>query len=125
MTSEYRGKCPENMIADTVLYDEKNNSDCINKFRRKVTSYENIKTDDEKALTYSTDNYGADLACRNISECGNEICLNIVGGGILSRISLDKNKCTVAEVLACIGVLTAAGLPLAAISGYFTSDIKQ
>ncbi len=122
-TSKYNGECPENVIADTVLYDEKHSNEWqrIGRFRQKVTAYENIGNDENEVLTYSTDNYGADLACRNISRCGNTATFDIVGNGILSRINIDKDKYSVEEVLACIGVLTASGLPLAAISGYFTS----
>ncbi len=125
-TLGYGEEYPENVIADTVLYD---GGYCRNKhlgeFRQRVTAYENIDSSEDEALTYSTDNYGADLACRNISEYDNTMTLDIVGNGILSRISLDKNKYSVGEVLACMGVLTASGLPLAAISGYFTSDINS
>ncbi len=121
-TSGYNGECPKDVIADTVLYDEENSDRCISGFRQRVTAYENIGTDENNVLTYSAHNYGADLACRNISECCNTVTLDIVGNGILSRICLDKDKYSVEEVLACMGVLIASGLPLAAISGYFTSD---
>lgn len=121
-TSEYRGEYPENVLPDTVLYDSKYSDKRINEFRQKVTAYENTGADENDVLTYSADNYGADLAGRNISLLGDKITADIVGNGILSRVCLDRNKYSIEEVLACMAVLIASGLPLASISEYFTSD---
>ena len=126
-TTEYDGERRTGVIADTVLFDGKCSIECerIGEFRQKVTAYENIGADEGDVLTYSADNYGADLACRNVSETGETVSLDIVGNGILSRINFDKDKCTAEEVLICMSVLVGAGLPLAAISGYFTSECNN
>ena len=104
--------CPENVIADTVLFDEnsKMTRDKISTFREGVTSYENAMSffgnDGEGIMTYSSDNYGADVASRNYTENGGTV--NIING-----------KYTVDEILACTGVLLAAGMPLASVLSFF------
>ncbi len=122
---EYKGGCPENVIADTILFDDdsKYSGECVKKFRSRVTSYENAiqlyGEDPQDVLTYSSEHYGADVACRNISEKNGIAAFDIIGNGILSRVNISEGKYTVDEVLACTGVLLAAGLPLASIINYF------
>lgn len=124
-TPDYHGDCPENIIEDTILFDGSYDSQAksMGGFRTKVTSYENaLKVygeDPHDVMTFSSENYGADVACRNISEKNGTAAFDIVGNGILSRVSIIDGKYSVEEVLACTGVLLATGLPLAAIINYF------
>ena len=117
--------CPENVIADTVLFDEnsKMTRDKISTFREGVTSYENAMSffgnDGEGIMTYSSDNYGADVASRKYTENGGTVSFELVGGGILSRVNIINGKYTVDEILACTGVLLAAGMPLASVLSFF------
>lgn len=122
---EYEGACPEHVIADTILFDNdsKYSRDCVGHFRSRVTSYENAMRlygeDPQDVITYSSRNYGADVACRNLSEKNGSAAFDLIGNGILSRIHIVEGKYSVDEVLACTGVLLAAGLPLASIINYF------
>ena len=116
---------PENVIDDTVLFD--NNSslsrDLIKGFRESVTPYENAMKffgeDNDRVITYSSENYGADVASRNYAENGGTVSFELIGGGILSRVNVINGKYTVDEVLACTGVLIAAGMPLASVLNFF------
>ncbi len=120
--------CPDNIIADTLLFDENSAipSGRMSDFREKVTSYENAMKlfgeESEGIITYSADNYGADVACRNLSESDGTTSFDIIGNGILSRVNIIDGKYSVEEVLACTGVLLAAGLPLASILGFFDCE---
>ncbi len=125
VTPEYNGSRPENVIADTILFDKNTEfrRECIGQFRSKVTSYENAMKefgeDTADIITYSSENYGADVACRNIAEKNGTAAFDIIGNGILSRVNIIEGKYSVQEVLACTGVLLAAGLPLASVLNYF------
>lgn len=122
---EYKGGHPCNVIADTILFDDSSKLSCdsVMGFRSRVTPYENamrIYGEDVKdVLTYSSEHYGADVACRNITEKNGSAAFDIIGNGILSRVNISEGKYSVDEVLACTGVLLAAGLPLASIINYF------
>lgn len=124
----YNDPHPDGIIADTVLFDDSSNisTERISEFREKVTSYEYATElfgeDMNGVITYSADNYGADVACRNITENDGRLSFDIVGNGILSRINITEGKYTVDEVLACMGVLLAAGMPMASISGFFDNE---
>ena len=122
---DYTGECPRNVIADTILFDDdsKYKCECAKKFRSRVTSYENAMHlyggEPQDVLTYSSEHYAADVACRNISRRNGKAVFDIIGNGILSRVNIKDGKYSVDEVLACTGVLLAAGLPLASIINYF------
>ena len=88
--------CPENTVADTVVFDE---SCCI-----------------------SGENYGADVACRNMTSDGTRISFDLIGNGILSRLSFDSSRYTVEDVLACTGVLIATGMPMASVLNFFAAE---
>ncbi len=111
----------DGIIADTVL------SDCVEeneilRFRRIVTPYEKAAESEEsekKLLTYSAENYSADVTCRNISTQGDSTVFDILSGGILSRVRINSSIYSVSEVLICTSVLIAAGIPLAAILSFF------
>lgn len=122
---DYSGNCPDNVISDAILFDENTDysKEDIDKFRVRITSYENALhmygEEPTGVITYSADNYGADVACRNITEKNGTKTFDIIGNGILSRVNMINGKYSVEEVLACTGVLLAAGLPLASILNYF------
>ncbi len=124
-TPDYSGERPDNIIEDTVLFDSAplDNEELFGKFRQRVTSYENAMElygdTSGDIITYSRENYGADVACRNITEKNGITAFDIVGNGILSRVNMIAGKYSVDEVLGCTGVLLAAGLPLASIINYF------
>lgn len=117
----------KNVIADTVTFDNKSKLDeeIINKFRSKVTSYEYCfsKYDEEAEgfLTYSTENYDAEVMCRNISMTDNTTSFDIIEAGILSRVRIHNNLYSVQEVLICTCTLIATGIPIASILGYFNA----
>ena len=114
---------PDGIIADTAIVDE--TCSCLDKtsvFRKIAAPYEFAASgleDDERLLTFSVDNYSADVACRNISVHGDSTVFDVVSGGILSRARIDSSLYSVEEVLTCISVLIAAGIPLAPVLGYF------
>lgn len=116
---------PENVIADTVLFDENSSlsKSLIESFRKSVTPYENamklFSEDNDKLITYSSENYGADVASRNYAENGGTVSFELVVGGILSRVNIINGKYTVDEILACTGILLAAGMPLASVLNFF------
>ena len=120
--------CPEDTVADTVVFDE---SCCISgdrlaQFRERVTSYENalrvFGADGDDVLTFSGENYGADVACRNMTSDGKRISCDLIGNGILSRLSFDSSRYTVEDVLACTGVLIATGMPMASVLNFFAAE---
>ena len=80
------------------MFDEnsKMTRDKISTFREGVTSYENAMSffgnDGEGIMTYSSDNYGADVASRNYTENGGTVSFELVGGGILSRVNIINGK---------------------------------
>lgn len=124
-TNQYSGNDYEHVIPDTAVFDEESaaKSERLAEFRQKVTPYENAMKlfgeDPEDVITYSEDNYGADVACRNLSSSDGTTSFDIIGNGILGRVNIVSGKYSVDEVLACTGVLLAAGMPLASILGYF------
>ncbi len=122
-TPQFKGERPENIIADTILFDSADELKPAEEFRSRVTSYENAMQfygeDNDDIITYSAENYGADVACRNKSEKNGIAAFDIIGNGILSRVNIINGKYSVDEVLACTGVLLATGLPLASIINYF------
>lgn len=127
-SEEYDRNCPENAVADTVIFDNNCSlsDERLRAFRERITSYENsMKLDlaeGEKVTTYSSENYGADVACRNLTYDGGKASCDLIGNGILSRLTFDSRKYTADEILACTGVLLAAGMPMAAILNYFSAN---
>ncbi len=111
------------VIADTALVDETcKDLSVLAGFRRVTAPYEASFTESEKIrklITYSADHYSAEVRCRHLEIQGEEAVFDVVCGGILSRVRINTALHTVEEVLACTSVLTAAGIPLAAILGYF------
>lgn len=120
--------CPAEAIADTVVYENgcPVSAERISQFRSRVTSYENFGEHHENTpghtLTFSAENYGADVAVRNLSGSDGRLSFDMIGNGILSRISMTEGRWTVEEVLICTAVLLAAGMPMAAIVGYFDNE---
>lgn len=115
----------DKIIPYTVVFDEKSelsDSD-IEKFQKKVSTYEYAykKYGDENTdvLTYSPNHYSADVTCRNVKVSGKDIVFEIIRSGILSRVHIKSNLYSVEEVLLCTAVLTATGIPLASVIGYF------
>lgn len=93
-------------------------------FRRIVTSYEEAAEGDEaddRLLTYSLENYSADVSCRNISVQGDSTVFDILSGGILSRVRINSSIYSVRDVLVCTSVLIATGVPIAAILSFFNN----
>ena len=119
--------CPQEasagVIADTALADAESLQQLrTGGFRRLVTAYETASEfpeNEEGLMTYSSENYSADVACRNISSQGDDTVFDIVSSGILSRVRIDSSMYTVYEVLVCTSVLLAAGIPLASVIGFF------
>ena len=111
------------LSADTALLDgSEAGKSGTEKFRRLVISYEELPDgmeDDSRLITYSSENYSADVTCRNIVSQGDSTVFDIVSGGILSRARIDSSEYSVDEVLVCTAVLLAAGIPLASVLGYF------
>ncbi len=120
-------ECSEDIIADTVVFDKYPNTvkDVVSKFKNRVTSYEcccgSHADESVPALTYSRDNYSADITCRNIGNQKGKTVFDIIGSGILGRIRMNSESYTVDEVLLCTAVLTVTGVPLASILNYFNS----
>ncbi len=118
-------ECPENVIEDTVLFDDKSEltKEALSSFRERVAKYEDAMEmfgeESDKVITFSSENYGADVACRNYSKNSGTASFGLVGNGILSRVNIIDGKYTVDEILACTGVLLATGMPLASILGFF------
>ncbi len=115
----------ENIIPSTFVFD--NDTDIQNKilsgFAKKVALYECcIGRYDESGddfLTYSSENYDADVTARNISVNGGATLFDIIDEGILSRVRLKGDKYSVNDVLICTAALVATGIPVASILGYF------
>lgn len=114
---------PADVIADTALAaGEQLEWLAQNGFRRLVASYEEaseLPENDEKLLTYSSENYAADVTCRNILTQGSDTVFDLVSSGILSRVRIKDKMYSVCEVLVCTSVLLAAGIPLASVVSYF------
>lgn len=127
-SESFDSECPENAVADTVLFDGKCtvSSERLRDFRTRVTPYENAidiyGCDPEDVVTYSAENYGADVAVRNLTKENGAASFDIIGNGILSRVNVIDSKYSVEDILICTGVLLAAGLPMASIIGYFDSE---
>lgn len=119
---------PKDIIADTVIFDGSSdlNDEIITKFRNRATSYEyclkKYGEDVRNILTYSSENYDADVTYRNkgISPDGAAV-FDVIGTGILSRVRLENSVFSIDEVLVCTAVLIATGIPIASILGYFNS----
>ena len=115
----------DQVICDTAFFDGTAAplAEKLTAFRQKVTDYENAMKlygeAPEDVLTYSVDNYSADVACRNIVNENGTTSFDIIGKGILSRVSIVSGKYSAEEVLACTAVLLSAGLPLASVLEYF------
>ena len=122
-----RGACaqepPAEVIADTALAEgEHLNRMEENGFRRLVASYEEapeLSEGSDRLLTYSSENYAADVTCRNILTQGSDTVFDLVSSGILSRVRIKNQMYSVCEVLVCTSVLLAAGIPLASVVSYF------
>lgn len=120
--------CPEESIADTVVFDESCavSGERLGQFRERVTSYENALrvygSDGDNVLTFSSENYGADVAFRNMTVSGTKVSCDLIGNGILSRLSFDSKKYTVDEVLACTGVAISTGMPMASVISFFAAE---
>ena len=111
------------LSADTALVDRSSAGKAGTEgFRRLVMAYEDLPDsleNDSRLITYSSENYSADVTCRNISAQGDSTVFDIVSGGILSRARINSSVYSVDEVLVCTAVLLAAGIPLASVLGYF------
>ena len=121
--SEKVPELPADVIADTALVTPDNIGSVSDMgFRRTVMRYEDIDEsleDDERMISFSGENYSADVACRNISTQGDITVFDIVSGGILSRVRINSSIYSVSDVLVCTAVLIAAGIPIASVTGYF------
>ncbi len=113
------------VIYDTAVFDGSSEipEKKLSVFRSKVTDYENAMRiygdDPEDVITFSEENYCADVACRNITAEDGNVSFDIIGNGILSRVSIVSGRYSIQEVLACTGALLSAGLPLASVLEYF------
>ena len=121
--SDKMPELPDDVIADTAFVTS-DNIGCISgiEFRRIVLGYEDVDEsleDNERILTFSEENYSADVTCRNINTQGDITVFDIVSGGILSRVRINSSIYSVSDVLVCTAVLIAAGIPIASITGYF------
>ncbi len=115
---------PEDVIHDTIVYDDPAEGPSAEGFRAAVTDYVNAVSEDEDGpnyVTYSDTNYAADVACRNVSVQGSETGFDIVCGGILGRARIDNGRYSVEEVLVCAAALTASGVPMASVLEFFNS----
>lgn len=121
----------KNVITDTVVFDEKSeiSEEVVSLFANRVTSYEHcfVRYNDsqEKILTYSCENYAAEVTARNISAEDNITSFDIIAQGILIRVRTGSKIYSVMEVLMCTAVLVAAGIPVASILRYFTDFDKK
>lgn len=124
-------KLNENVIADTIIFDESCNIDdnSIFKFRNIVASYEYCSQkygdDEQKLLTYSKENYDADVTCRNIVNDDGITVFNIIITGILSRVRISNKIFSVEDVLICTAVLIATGIPMASVLEYFNTSNEK
>ena len=117
---------PQGVVKHTVVFDEYSGikrAD-VEGYKNGVTSYENADRlfggDEGIVTTYSRDNYSADVTCRNISKNGDgTTSFDIINDGILLRVQIDDSKYMVDEVLQCMAVFAATGVPLAAAVEYF------
>ncbi len=123
--SVYHDKaCPKDFIKNVIVFDGSSSIslDEVNAFRHKVTSYENSMAvfgeNSEAVLTYSAENYSADITCRNVVQTNEFVSFDLIGGEILFRIRA-KAEYSLDEILMCIAVLMATGIPLAAVVAYF------
>ena len=127
-TESFDINCPENAVADTLIFDESCRLDRerIAGFRQKVTPYENVgsisQEESEGLITYSLENYGADVTLRNVTEENGRASCDLLCGGILSRLSFDSSRFTGEEVLISIAALLAAGMPMASVLNFFAAE---
>lgn len=116
-------KCNGGYIADAALIDDTcENASELSDFRKIALPYEIAEDEfeeDSKLITYSADNYSADVACRSISLQGDSTVFDVVSGGVLSRARISSGEYSVDDVLSCSTVLIAAGVPLASVLGFF------
>lgn len=112
----------EALIPDTIYFD-KTMPQQQDGFRHRITSYENaleqFGSESGNVVTYSAENYDAAITCRHQQSKDGILTFDLVGKGILSRVSVTAGKYTVEEILACTAILLAAGLPLAAVLEHF------
>lgn len=123
---------PDNAIADTVISDGSFalSNGIVSGFRNKATSYEYcLKKYGEgvrNILTYSSENYDADVTYRNKStDSDGTAVFDIIGTGILSRVRLKNSVFSIDEVLVCTAALIATGIPIASILGYFNASNEK
>ncbi len=124
-TAGSAAQIPQNAIPDIVVFDgerELPETD-LSRFRKLVGTYEYAGAKKSAAacsvLTYSYENEDADVSCRNITENEQLTAFEIVDSGILSRIRIDPRLYSVDEVLICMAVFTAMGVPIASVSSFF------
>lgn len=115
---------PDGIVADTVLMDQDYTQKIdVDAFKKIVADYDELpegyEEENKGCFTFSSDNYYADLACRNICSDGNTLEFEIVSGGILGRVRVDKDKYSVNDILLSTSALVALGIPMAAVLGYF------
>ncbi len=117
---------PDGVIHDTAVSDGSCKSMAeLSSFRRIVTGYSpELQTEGEggRLFTYSEDNCLADLNCRNITRDGDMTVMEILSGGILSKMRLKKRKYTCDEAEICIAAAIAAGIPIASAVGFFEEN---
>ncbi|MDD6488391.1 MAG: hypothetical protein PUG48_01055 [Clostridia bacterium] len=123
---------PKDTIACTVIFDGTLDlsDSVILKFRNKATSYEyclkKYGEDVRTILTYSSENYDADVTYRNKStDSDGAAVFDIIGTGILSRVHLKNSVFSIDEVLVCTAALIATGIPIASILGYFNASEEK
>lgn len=129
ISTKSEAECPNDVIPDTIIFDEstdKNIADkAVNAFKKKVTSYEHFYSANEdeqmSVITYSLDNYSADVTFRNIKEENGITVFDVIVNGILGRVRVNSTLYSLKEVLQCIAVLTATGVPLAPITSFFNA----
>ncbi|MBQ3928529.1 MAG: hypothetical protein II711_00350 [Clostridia bacterium] len=123
---------PDGLIPEVVVFDEANRieENCLESFKYKITSYEcysryyheEMTEKSTSFITYSPDNYSADITCRNLCNSDNMAMFDVIANGILSRVHISRDDYTVEDVLLCTAALTAEGMPLDSVLGYFNSD---
>lgn len=114
------------VIKNTIFFDDGSIDEKLsNEFCNKVMSYEcclkNYGDIPKEIMTYSSENYKANITARNIIKTKNNISFDVIGQGILSRVRIYSNKYSVEDVLICTAVLVATGMSIASILGYFNT----
>ncbi len=123
MSCQGREGAPEQECPDIIVCDES----CVDPNTAEmsgvvVTDYANAQVWQGvcgNVFTFSEDQYGADLTCRNVSAQDGLPVFDILSAGILSRVRVKRNDVSVRDVLLCSAVLINAGIPIASIVGCF------